>query len=118
MDYSRVDRLQSQIVKEIAAIVADELRDAPPAMITFTRAEVSRDLKYARVFFSAIGTEDAAAIALKYLARHAGVIRRMVGQRIRIRHTPEISFHYDRSTEHVMRVNEILEQLKKDERKS
>jgi ribosome-binding factor A len=118
MEFSRVDRLQSQIIKEISDIVANELRDSPPAMITFTRAEISRDLKYAKVYFSVLGPESEMAKGLDFLKRHAGVIRRMVGHRMRIRYTPEISFYFDASTEHVMRINSILEQLKRDENKS
>ena len=118
MDFSRVDRLQSQLVKEISDIVANELRDRAPAMVTFTRAEVSRDLKYAKVYFSVLVPEKEAEDCLNYFKRHAGVIRRMVGRRMRIRFTPEITYHFDASLEHVMRINEILEQIKRDEKKS
>lgn len=118
MDFSRVDRLQSQLIKEISEIVGGELRDQPPAMITFTRAEVTRDLRLAKIYYSALGSDKAMDNCQEYLDRHSGVIRRLVGQRIRIRYIPEITFLYDKSAQHVMRINEILEQLKKDENKS
>lgn len=118
MEFSRIDRLQSEFVKDISAIVSDELRDRPPAMITFTRAEITRDLKFAKIYFSAFGQQDSIDASLEYLKRHAGVIRRMIGQRMRIRYTPELSFIYDVSIEQVIRINEILEQIKKDEKKS
>jgi ribosome-binding factor A len=117
MDFSRVDRLASQMLKEISDIVANELKDRPPAMITFTRAEVTRDLKFAKVHFSVYGEEGMIDKCTEYLRRHAGVIRHLIGRRMRIRALPEVSFHYDASTENVMRINEILEQLKKDEDK-
>jgi ribosome-binding factor A len=106
------------MVREISDILASELRDRPPVMITFTRGEVTRDLKYAKIYFSVLGSEDDITKGIEYLKRHAGVIRRMVGRRMRIRFTPEITFLYDASTEHVMRINDILEQLKRDEKKS
>jgi len=114
MNFSRTDRLQSQILKEISDIVANELRDAPPAMITFTRAEVTRDLKYARIYFSVLAAADLEK-SNEYLKRHAGAIRHLVGRRMRIHSLPEISFRFDNSTENVMRINEILEKLKGDE---
>jgi ribosome-binding factor A len=117
MEFSRVDRLQSQLIREIADIVANELRDKAPSMITFTRAEVSRDFKYAKVYFSVLGSDKEVEKGFDYLKRHAGVIRRMVGRRMRIRFTPEISFYFDASTENVLRINEILEQIKRDEKK-
>jgi ribosome-binding factor A len=118
MDFSRVDRLQSQIIREIADIVANELRDTPPAMITFTRSEVSKDLKYAKILFSVFGPDEKIEECMTFLKRHGGVIRKMVGSRMRIRFTPELLFQYDSSTENVLRVNEILEKLKRDEQQS
>jgi ribosome-binding factor A len=118
MGFSRVDRLQSQIIKEISDIIANGLRDTPPAMITFTRAEISRDLKYAKIYFSVMGEEKEIEAGWEFLKRHAGVIRRMLGQRMTIRYTPEITFLYDASAAHVIRINEILEQIKRDENKS
>ena len=118
MEFSRVDRIQSQLVKEIANIVSSELHDKAPAMITFTRAEVSRDLKFAKVYFSVLEPEKEADECLGFLKHHAGVIRRMVGQRMRIRYTPEITYYFDASAEHVMRIYEILEQIKRDEKKT
>lgn len=118
MEFSRVDRLQSQYTKEVSIIVSNELRDSPPTMITFTRSEISRDLKYAKIYFSAFGSEKDIEESLAFLKRHASVIRRMLTQKIRMRFSPEISFHYDASTEHVMRINDILEQIKRDEKKS
>ena len=118
MEFSRIDRLQSEFVKEISAIVSDDLRDQPPAMITFTRVEITRDLKYAKIYFSAFGQEENVKASLEYLKRHGGVIRRMIGKRMRIRYTPELSFIYDTATDQVIRINEILEQIKKDEKKS
>ncbi len=117
MEFSRVDRLASQMIKEISEIVANELKDTPPAMVTFTRAEITRDLKYAKVLFSAFGPDVKPDECVEFFRRHAGVIRHLIGRRMRMRTLPEITFEYDSSTENVMRINEILEQLKKDENK-
>lgn len=118
MDFSRVDRLQSQMVRELAAVITEDLKDSTPYMLTFTRVEISKDLKYARVFFSVLGKEGAVDESLDFLKRHNGVIRRMLGKRMRIRRIPELSFKYDSSTDHVLRVNELLKESKKRENDS
>jgi ribosome-binding factor A len=105
------------MLKEISEIVAGELRDTPPAMITFTRVEITRDLKLAKIFYSVLGFEKEIEKCTEYLRRHAGVIRHNIGRRMRIHALPELTFHYDASTDNVIRINEILEQLKKDEDK-
>lgn len=118
MDFSRVDRLQSQMVREIAAVMAEDLKDSTPHMLTFTRIEISKDLKYAKVFFSVLGKEGAVEESLNFLKRHNGVIRRMLGNRMRIRRIPELSFKYDSSTDHVLRVDQLLKESKKREKDS
>jgi len=112
MDFSRVDRLQSQMIRELAGIVTEDLKDTPPFMITFTRSEISKDLKQAKVYFSVYGDDDAVERSFEFLKRHIGVIKKMLGNRMRIRHSPEIIFKYDDSTENVLRINELLNKIK------
>ena len=118
MDFSRVDRLQSQMVRDLAAVIVEDLKDNIPYMLTFTRVEITKDLKYAKVFFSVLGKEKAVEESLDFLKRHNGVIRKMLGNRMRIRRIPELLFRYDSSTDHVLRVNELLKESKKREEDS
>lgn len=115
MDFSRTDRLQSQIVRELSAIILEDLKDSVPHMLTFTRAEVTRDLRQARVFFSVLKGENSVSEGLDFLKRHNGIIRKMLGKRMRIRRVPELWFEYDSSTDNVLRVNELLKKIKDDE---
>ncbi len=115
MDFSRVDRLQSQLVRDLAIIVSTELQDRPPFMLTFTRAEISKDLRYAKVYYSVLGDEDEIEKCFSYLKRHAGIIRKIVGKRMRIKHLPEISYIYDAAGDNVQRISDILSKLKAEE---
>jgi ribosome-binding factor A len=115
MQYSRVDRLQSQMIKELARVVEEDLKDRPPYMITFTRTEISRDLRYAKVYFSVLGSEDEIGACISFLKRHAGVIKKIIGSKMRIKHMPAITYVYDDTGENVARIGEILNRLK-DER--
>ena len=114
MGFSSQDRLQIQIIKEISAIVSEELKEKPTALITFTAAEVSKDLRHAKIYFSALGGETEKSESMGFLQRQAKTIRHLLGARMKIRYTPELSFHHDASIENVMRIHEILEQLKRD----
>ena len=115
MEFSRADRLQSQIVKEITEIIAMDLRDRPPCMITITRSEMSRDLRHAKVLFTVLGSEEMIDKALVYLKKHVNVIRHFIGQRMRIKHLPELLFQYDTGGDNTSRILNILEQLKKED---
>jgi ribosome-binding factor A len=115
VDFSRIDRLQSQIVRELSAIILEDLKDSVPHMLTFTRVEVTRDLRQARVFFSVLKGEDTVSESIAFLKRHNGIIRKMLGKRMRIRRVPELWFEYDSSTDNVLRVNELLKKIREDE---
>ncbi len=115
MDFSRADRLQSQMLRELAGIIMDDLKDRPTVMITFTRTEISRDLKHAKIYFSVLGDDKQRDTGMEFLKRHAKVIRKALSSRMRIRYCPELYFKFDDSTGNVLRINELLDQIKKDE---
>jgi len=114
MHFSRVDRLQSQMIRELALIFGEELKDRPPHMLTFTRSEISKDLRYAKVYFSVLGGEQEIEACMSFLKRHSGIIKRIIGSRMRIKNMPEISYIYDKTGENVSRIGEILDRLKDD----
>ena len=114
MHFSRVDRLQSQMIKELALIVEEDLKDRPPYMITFTRSEISKDLRYAKVYFSVLGGEDEISAGMEFLKRHAGIIKKIIGNRMRLKHMPEIRYIFDKTGESVSKIGEILDRLKKE----
>jgi len=89
-----------------------ELKDPRLGYVTVTDVRVSRDLRVARVFVSVMGDESAKGLALEALAGAAPFLRREIGQRIRLRHTPELVFAYDDSIERGARINRILDGLK------
>ena len=106
--------LKCQMIKELAFIVEEELKDRPPYMITFTRSEISKDLRYARVYFSVLGEEDEIDACMKFLKRHAGIIKKIIGNRMRLKHMPEVRYIYDKAGESVSKIGEILERLKNE----
>jgi ribosome-binding factor A len=102
------------MIRELALIVEEELKDRPPHMITFTRSEISKDLRYAKVYFSVLGDEDAVTASMEFLKRHAGIIKKMIGQKMRLKHMPEVRYVYDKTGENVLKIGEILNRLKKE----
>lgn len=115
MAFSRVDRLQSQMIRELAAVISEDLKDVPPHMITFIRVEISRDLKHAKVYFSVLGNEKALERSFEFLKRHAGIIRKILGHRMRMKYSPELVFTFDDSSTNVLRVGELLNEIKKQD---
>lgn len=111
----RIDRVNAQIKREISQIIHQELGDPRLQFVTILRAETSRDLRTARVYFSALGENSAAQAAKTALESAAGTIRRHVGGHVKMRYTPEFHFVYDRSAEFSARVEQTLTEIHHDD---
>ncbi len=106
------NRTAEDIRREISAIVR-ELKDPRVAdhIISVSRAEVSSDSSYVKVYVSAVEGIEVAKSATKALTGATGFIRRELGKRLGLRKTPEIKFVADNSIEHGMNIVKKLEEI-------
>ena len=109
---SRVERVAEALRKEISNIIHDELKDPRIGFVTVTRIEVTHDLRYAKIFFSVLGTEKEESDTKEALASGVGFIRRLIAQRIKLRLVPEIRFIQDKSSEYSVHIMQELEKIK------
>lgn len=107
----RIERVNETMKREISLIVQQELSDPRLALITISRAEVSRDLQHAKIYFSALGDETRAVHAKNGLDSAKGLIRRTVAKRLRMKFIPELIFIHDNSLEYVTHLREEMEKL-------
>jgi len=114
----RMEKLNEAFKREISLIVQDELKDPRLGFITINRVEITKDLSYAKIFFTVLGEDKDANLALHGLESAAGYIRRLLSDRIEIRHTPELIFKLDKSIEYSMHIFEEIERLKNESKKS
>lgn len=113
--FSRADRLSEEIIKYVATIIRDDMRDPRlEGMISFTRAEVSKDLKYATLHVSVFGDEKKKNEAYTALSRGAGFIRGRLAEKMRVRVLPEIRFKLDDSIEHGAKIAKLLKKAEDD----
>jgi len=110
LDYRRADRLGDLIQREISDILQRRIKDPRIGFCTILRVDVSRDLRHAKVFVSIMGTEDQQKDTLAGLKSATGFIRREIGSRIMLRHTPEIVFRIDRSIDHSLRIAKLIKE--------
>jgi len=112
----RRDRLAGQIRTEISAILSRELRDRIEGLVTVTEVQLAPDLRQARVLVSLFGSPEQKVATTSALDESAGSIRRLLGARVRLRHTPELLFVVDRTIEDGDRMVSLLEEVVKRER--
>ncbi|NLJ24339.1 MAG: 30S ribosome-binding factor RbfA [Firmicutes bacterium] len=110
----RVQRVREAIKQEASDII-QQMKDPRIGFVTVTDAEVSRDLRHVKIFISVLGDEETKRTSFEGLERATGYIRSEIGQRIRLRHTPEIIFRWDESIERGARISQLLQDLKEED---
>jgi ribosome-binding factor A len=110
----RSDRLAQAFKEEISSILMRELRDVCPGFVTVTAAKVSNDLSLARIYVSVFGPPEMQHATLEKLNEQTGLVRKLIGQRMRIRKTPEISFVFDQSIEQGDRMMQLFTEIEKE----
>ncbi|SHL27615.1 30S ribosome-binding factor RbfA [Halomonas caseinilytica] len=111
-EFKRTDRVADQLQKELAVLIQREVKDPRLGMVTVSGVEVSRDLGYADVHVTLLGENDDERVAenLKILKRAAGFLRGQIARRIKLRHVPELRFHYDASLERGQRLSSLIDE--------
>ncbi len=107
----RNEKVAKELMREISQLVLYEMKDPAVGFVTFTRVEPARDLKSAKVFFSTIGDEKVRGEVMKMLRRAHSFIQGNVSRRMRLRHTPELSFHFDESIAGAVRICKLIDEV-------
>ena len=118
MASTRQRRVQELLVHEISIIIQRELKDPRIGFVTITDAEVTSDLRHARVFFTVLGDTAQPEETAKALNRAAGFVRSEFARRAQMRFVPEIRFEFDPSVERGARLEQLLRQVRQDEEQS
>lgn len=107
----RQDQLGQVIARELSDLMRLRMKDPRIGFASITAVEVTRDLSYAKVFVSVMGTPDEQRETMRGLRHAAGFLRHELAQRLTIRHVPEITFELDESIARGARVIELLNQV-------
>ncbi|HZG72242.1 MAG TPA: 30S ribosome-binding factor RbfA [Chondromyces sp.] len=111
----RPNRVGEQMKKELSDIIGRKVKDPRIGFVTVTDVQVTGDLQQATVYITVLGDEGQREDTLKALAKAKGFIRSEVGQRIRLRKTPELIFEFDESIDYGNRIESLLKQIGDDE---
>ena len=110
----RLERVKVELKKEISKILHDDLKDPRIGFITVTRIDLTPDLRNAKVCFSILGDEANRDLCVEGIQSAAGYIRKLIGQRLNLRYTPELSFRLDKSAEYIIELEKTFERLRNE----
>ena len=107
----RTDRIEEEIKKIVAKLIDNGIKDPRVnGLISVTKVEVSKDMKYCKIYVSMIGTKDIDE-AMEGLESAKGLVRKEIGDNIRTFNTPEVKFVYDDSMEYGQHIDKIISEL-------
>ena len=96
-DYARTDRIGELIQRELAKIIAKEIRDPKLGLISVAAVKVTRDLSYAKVYISRLGEPSEALHAVSILNKASQFLRFHLAKHVNLRSMPQLQFVYDKS---------------------
>ncbi len=108
----RQERVAEQIRIEIAGILQRDLKDPRIGLATCTRVRVSGDLKVAKIYVSVLGAPEEQKRAMAALDGASGFVRRLLGQRLGLRVSPEVRFTFDPSVEYGIQLEKLIEETR------
>jgi len=115
MDNKRSVRLGELLLELVSQLLRKEVSDPRIGPVTLTGAEVTKDLKQARIYFSLLTGNERKEEVLSGLKSAKGFIRAKIAKELKLRFVPTIEFVYDDTQSHVQRIEELLKQIKKEE---
>ena len=106
----KIERIASEMVKQISYILATEIKDEDIKFVTVTDCKVSNDLSFAKIYVTVFDKEKIES-TMAALNNASGFIRKELALRIDIRHIPELTFVYDESIEYGKNIENIIEKI-------
>ena len=111
----KIERLNNQFQEVISEILYKEVKNPDLKFVTITGCEITNDLSFCKVYFTVLGKDKDET--LKELKSAAGFIRGEISKRVEIRHTPELRFVFDESIEYGEKIEKIINEINKDEKR-
>ncbi len=107
----RSQRVADQIQKDLAELIAMEVKDPRVGMVTLTEVQLTPDYAHAKVFFTTL-IDDPASVqnTLRGLQKAAGFLRNQLGKRLHIHTLPEIHFVHDTSTTRGAALSKLIDE--------
>ena len=107
--YARQDRVQEQIMRDLADLTRTGLKDPRAGFITITEVELTRDYSHATVWYTVMD-EKTREVTAEALDNAKGHLRSELAKRIKVLKTPELHFEYDESIERGMNISSLIDQ--------
>lgn len=111
MANNRMERIKEEFKREISAIFREIKDPRLSPMVSVVAVEVTKDLKYAKVYVSVMGSQEEKQNSMQALKSATGFIKREIGARLNIRAVPQPTFVLDTSIDYGAHINDLIKQI-------
>ncbi len=109
---SRTKRINDEIMREVAHIIRVDVKDPRISTVaSVSRVETSMDLSVCKIYISVYGSESVRSETMAGLNSARGLIRRLLAERINLRHTPELNLILDESLDYALRMEKLIDEV-------
>jgi len=111
MSAHRHERVAEEIKRRASTFIREELKDPRIGFLTIMGVDINSDLTHATIHVSVLGDDEQQQNTMMRLGRAKGLIKRDIGDWLRIRTVPEIAFKLDTSVERGTRILQLIKAL-------
>lgn len=117
MTIQRTDRLNSLLKEVISDVIRKDVRNPHiNELLTVTRVDITKDLHFAKVYVSIIGTPEQKNETIHALQSAAGFIAVQSSKQVVMRYFPALTFKLDDSVDRHMRIEELLHEIAEEKK--
>jgi ribosome-binding factor A len=109
MTQARAQRVESEIQRVLAALIARELKDPRVGNVTITAVSMAPDMGTARVYFAPFASRHTPEEVAAGLKHAAGFLRGELGRRLALRYAPKLEFLFDDSAAGAARLSRLID---------
>lgn len=119
MNEKRINRISEEVKKVVSDLIQNEIKDPRiSGMPSVNKVSVTKDLRFAKIYVSVLGSEEDKASTIEGLQSAKGFVRKEIGNRIDLRHVPEPLFELDESIEKALYMTKLIEEVNRNSREA
>lgn len=113
----RGEKVNTELKREMSVLLRDIKDPRVPMMISVMKTEVTKDMKFAKIYVSVMGSEEEKKNALKGLKSATSFLRREISRRLNLRITPELNFVIDDSIEYGNHIMDVINKINSEDKR-
>ena len=113
----REEKVNTELKRELSVLIREIKDPRVPMMISVMKTEVTKDMKFAKIYVSVMGNDEEKKNALKGLKSATSFLRREISRRLNLRITPELNFVIDDSIEYGNHILDVINKINSEDKK-